>query len=148
MYVRARDKTTDPDLKETYLREMLHTNEELNKLFSVDTMYVLDYDLEYDAGRPCAEKFPEFQNRLHQFFNPDSSMCTGHFTFGDVESGATMRVDVKTMPLAGDTRYDLSEPYFMYSVVANVSHNGVYKEVVLVDEKQMLKKYRPYVFLY
>ena len=28
--------------------------------------------------------------KLWQFFNTDTSMSTGHFKFGDVESGATM----------------------------------------------------------
>ena len=148
LYTRIRDKTIDPDLKETYLLEMLFSNEELSKHFSVDTMYVIDYDLEYDKGIPSAEKFPEFQNKLFQFFNTDTSMCTGYFVYGDGESGATMRLDLKTMPVATHARYEISEPFYLYSVVATINNNGVFSEVVLVDEKEVLKKHRPFLFLY
>jgi hypothetical protein len=33
-YTRLRDKTLDPDFKETYLREMIYTNPEITKLFN------------------------------------------------------------------------------------------------------------------
>lgn len=130
LYVRIRDKTVDPDMKETYLREMVHTNEEIGKLFDVNSIYVLDYDMEWNKGFPCAEKFPEFENKLFRFFNTDTSMATGHFVFGDVESGATMRIDFKTMPIAGQSRYQVGEPYFFYDVRAQINHNGVFSEVV------------------
>ena len=32
-------------------------------------------------------------------------MCTGFFKFGDVESGATMNLKFKTMPVPGKFRY-------------------------------------------
>ena len=32
-------------------------------------------------------------------------MTTGFFKFGDVESGATMTLDFKTMPVPGKFRY-------------------------------------------
>lgn len=32
-------------------------------------------------------------------------MATGHFKFGDVESGATMHLKFKTMPVPGKFRY-------------------------------------------
>jgi len=148
MYVRIRDKTPDPDIKETFLREMIHTNEEISKYFDVETIHVLDYDMEWEKGFPCEEKFPEFKNGLFRFFNTDTSMCKGHFVFGDVESGATMRLDVKTMPIAGHSRYQVGEPYFFYDVRAQINHNGVFSEVVLVDENESLKKHRPYLFIY
>lgn len=43
-YVRLRDKTLDPDFKETYLREMIYNNPEISKLFKEETIHVLDYD--------------------------------------------------------------------------------------------------------
>merc|ERR1712048_1000759 len=147
-YVRIRDKTIDPDIKETYLREMIHTNEEISQHFSEDTIHVLDYDLEWEKGFPCAEKFPEFNNKMFRFFNTDTSMCKGHFVFGDVESGATMRLDIKTMPIAGHNRYQVGEPYFFYDVRAHINNNGVFSEVVLVDENESLKRHRPYLFMF
>lgn len=147
-YVRIRDKTPDPDIKETYLREMIHTNEEISQHFSEDTIHVLDYDMEWEKGFPCAEKFPEFNNSMFRFFNTDTSMCRGHFVFGDVESGATMRLEVKTMPVAGHSRYQVGEPYFFYDVRAHINNNGVFSEVVLVDEAESLRRHRPYLFMF
>ena len=93
-YTRMRDKCADPDIKEVFLRDMIHQNEEISQLFSVETIHVLDYDLEYDAGYPDEAKFPEFKNKLFRFFNSDTHMATGFFKFGDLESGATMHLKV------------------------------------------------------
>ena len=92
-YVRIRDKTLDPDFKETYLRDMLYSHQEVAALFKDDTIHVLDYDCEYDKDIDM-EKFPEFRNQTWQLFNTDTSMATGHFRFGDLESGATMNLKV------------------------------------------------------
>jgi hypothetical protein len=48
-YVRIRDKTLDPDFKETYLRDMVYSHPEVNALFNDNTIHVLDYDCEYDS---------------------------------------------------------------------------------------------------
>jgi len=148
LYTRIRDKTPDPDIKETHLREMMYNNETVAKYFNEDTIHVMDYDMEWEKGFPDVEKFPEFENKVFRFFNNDTSMCKGHFVFGDVESGAMMRLDIKTMPIASAFRYNVGEPYFFYSVTAQINHNGVYTEVKLVDEEESLKKYRPYLFLF
>lgn len=148
LYTRVRDKTQDPDMKETYLREMMYTNAEISKYFSDETIHVMDYEFDYVKGFPETDKFPEQNNKLFRFFNNDTSMCEGHFVFGDVESGATMRLDIKTMPVPGKFRYQVGEPFFFYDVRAHINHNGVYSEVVLVDEAATLKKYRPFLFLY
>lgn len=34
-WTRIRDKTIDPDMKETYLRDIIHGNQEINELFKV-----------------------------------------------------------------------------------------------------------------
>jgi len=60
IYVRIRDKTLDPDFKETYLRDMIWKNEEITKYFSEETSHILSYDCEYDAGFQDPEKFPEY----------------------------------------------------------------------------------------
>ena len=74
-------------------------------------------------------------------------MCTGHFKFGDVESGATMTLAIKTMPAHGPFRYQVGEPFYFYDLRAHIHHNGVYKEVVLVDKAEVLKTQRPFLFL-
>ena len=97
-YTRMRDRCQDPDIKETFLRDMIHQNPELAELFKPESIHVLDYDLEYDEGIPCSQKFPEFENKLWRFFNSDAMFTTGFFKFGDVESGATMNLKV-TQPI-------------------------------------------------
>jgi hypothetical protein len=72
---------------------MIYKVPEINKYFNEETIHVLDYSCEYD--REIDEvKFPEFKNKLWRFFNADTSFTTGHFKFGDVESGATMNLKV------------------------------------------------------
>lgn len=93
-YTRMRDRSLDPDLKETYLLDTLFNHPEISKYFGVDSTHILDYDLEFDEGYPCEQKFPEFKNKFWRFFNKDSHMCTGFYKFGDVESGATMTLKV------------------------------------------------------
>jgi len=60
LYVRIRDRTLDPDFKETYLRDMLYQNKEITKLFNEETIHILDYNCEYDKGIPDLNKFPEY----------------------------------------------------------------------------------------
>jgi len=145
-YTRLRDRTLDPDLKETYLRDMLYKNQEITQLFNEETIHVIDYECEFDKEIDY-EKFPEYNTRAWKFFNTDSGLTTGHFTFGDVESGATMNLKFKTMPAPGRFRYQVGEPFYFYDLRADVLHNGVYKEVVLVDEKETLKRIRPFLYL-
>jgi hypothetical protein len=145
-YTRLRDRTLDPDFKETYLRDMMYKNAEISKYFNEETIHVIDYDCEYDKTIDY-EKFPEYNNSTWRFFNTDTSMTTGHFKFGDVESGATMTLKFKTMPASGRYRYQVGEPFYFYDLRADIVHNGVFKEVVLVDESKELKKMRPFLFL-
>lgn len=51
------------------------------------------------------------------------------------------------MPSNGRFRYQVGEPFFFYDMRAEINHNGVYKEVVLVDENVSLKRNRPFLFL-
>jgi len=142
-----RDKTLDPDMKETYLRDMMYRNPVISKYFKEETIHVIDYDLEYDKGFPDHEKFPEFSNKIFRFFNTDTHMCTGHFKFGDVESGATMLLKIKTMPVPGKFRFQVGEPFFFYDLRAEINVKGEFIPVVLVDENECLKKVRPFLFL-
>ena len=47
-YTRMRDRCIDPDIKEAFLRDMIHNNPEIGELFKPETIHILDYDLEYD----------------------------------------------------------------------------------------------------
>ena len=68
LYTRIRDKVRDPEMEETYFREIFHSNEVLKKYFSIETMQVLDYQFEYTKGFPSEEEFPEFKNKLFSNF--------------------------------------------------------------------------------
>ena len=72
---------------------MIYKVPEINEYFKEETIHVLDYDCEYDV-EVNTEKFPEYNNKVWQFFNKDTAMTTGHFQFGDVDSGATMLLKV------------------------------------------------------
>lgn len=101
-WTRIRDKTADPEINEVHLRDIIHENPELGALFKPETIHLLDYDMEYDTGFPstsneatvCESKFPEFNNKFFRFFNNDTHMCSGFFKFGDLESGATLTLNV------------------------------------------------------
>jgi hypothetical protein len=97
-WTRLRDKTIDPDINEVHLRDLIHENAEIGALFKPESIHLLDYDMEWDTGYPCETKFPEFKNKWFRFFSNDSHMCRGFFKFGDVESGATMTVNVTLSP--------------------------------------------------
>ena len=72
---------------------MIYIVPEINEYFNEETIHVLDYQCEFDK-EVDTDKFPEYKNKVWQFFNTDTSMTTGHFKFGDVESGATMTLKV------------------------------------------------------
>ena len=51
------------------------------------------------------------------------------------------------MPVHGQWRYQVGEPFYFYDVRAEVVHDGKYKEVVLVDENVELAKKRPFLIV-
>ena len=51
------------------------------------------------------------------------------------------------MPVHGQYRYQVGEPYYYYDMRAEVVHNGQYKEIVLIDEKVELAKKRPFLII-
>jgi len=60
---------------------------------------------------------------MAKFFNADSNSTSGMYKFGDVESGAMMTVNFKTMPYSNN-KYNFSEPFLVYDMVAEVTHEG------------------------
>ena len=128
---RIRDKGAEPTIDEIYILDTIFKNEKLSELFSPTTYHVIDYDQEFDSGRN--EKFPEYQTTVSKFFNVDSNSTTGMYKFGDVESGATMTLNFKTMPYSNN-KYNFSEPYLIYDLVAEVSHEGnVFTETLIAE---------------
>ena len=73
MIFRIDQKVLDPEIEETFLREMIHKDKTISKYFNVETTHCMDYDCEYVKGFP-EKGFPEFDNKLYRFFNVDTNM--------------------------------------------------------------------------
>ena len=56
-------------------------------------------------------------------------------------------MQVKTMPVHGQFRYQVGEPFYFYSLRADVVHEGKYKEIVIVDEQEELSRKRPFLII-
>ena len=60
------------------------------------------------------------------------------YKFGDVESGATMTLRFKTMPFANN-KYNFTEPFLIYDMYADVSHNGQVVTETIIKAEDTLK---------
>lgn len=49
------------------------------------------------------------------------------------------------MPISGHLKFGLREPFYMYSLVAEITHNGKFEEYVVIDEKEITSNIRPYL---
>lgn len=136
-YTRIRDKGMEPTVDEINILDTLFANEKVRSLFSPTTYHVIDYDQEFDEGldNPL---FPEYRTGVAKFFNSDMNTTTGSYKIGDVESGATMTVHFRTMPYSHN-KYYFSEPFLIYDMWAEISHNGTVTTEQLVNHKDVLK---------
>lgn len=140
---RIRDKGAEPTIDEVWVLDQVFKNEKLNKLFTPTTYHVIDYDQEWDEGRQNPY-FPEYRTPMAKFFNVDSNTSTGRFKFGDVESGAMMTLHFKTMPFSNN-KYNFTEPFLVYDMWAEVSHNGKYWVEHIIKAEETLKTKRIFV---
>lgn len=140
---RIRDKGAEPSIDEVYVLDTIFKNEKLNKLFTPETYHVLDYDQEYDTGinNPF---FPEFRTSINKFFNADCCTTTGKYKFGDLESGAMMTLHFKTMPFANN-KYFYTEPFMIYDMWAEVTHNGEFFVEHIFKAEEVLKTKKIFV---
>ena len=65
-------------------------------------------------------------------------------TFSDVDSNAVLKLKFKTMPVRTINKNVVGEPYFFYDIECQLNNNGEYKEFKIIDEKDVLRRYRPY----
>lgn len=136
---RIRDKGAEPTVDEIHILDTIFSNERLSQLFSQQSYHVIDYDQEWDEGR-SNPYFPEYRTKTAQFFNADTNTTTGMYKFGDVESGATMTLHFKTMPFSNN-KYHFTEPFLIYDMYAEVSHNGqVFTETLVRAEDTLRTK--------
>lgn len=81
---------------------------------------------------------------MNKFFNADTNTTTGFYVMGDVESGAMMKLHFKTMPFSNN-KYQFSEPFLIYEMYADVTHNGEVFTEYLVKAEDTLKSKRIFV---
>jgi hypothetical protein len=140
---RIRDKGFEPTIDEVWLYDTIFKNPKILSLFTSKTMHVIDYDQEWDKGRENPY-FPEVRTTIAKFFNADSNTSTGFFKFGDLESGALMTLHFRTMPYANN-KYHISEPYYIYDMYAEITHEGDYEKVELIKAEDVFKTKRIFV---
>jgi hypothetical protein len=139
LLARIRDKGAEPTVDEIYILDTIFANQKLAALFTPETYHVIDYDQEWDEGR-TNPYFPEYKTTSAKFFNADTNTTTGMYKIGDVESGATMTLNFKTMPFANN-KYHFTEPFLIYDMQAEVSHNGqVFNESIFKAEEVLKTK--------
>ena len=112
-------------------------------MFTPTTYHVIDYDQEWEAGL-TNPYFPEYRTPVAKFFNVDMNTTTGQYRFGDVESGALMTLHFKTMPFSNN-KYNFTEPFMVYDMWAEVSHNGEYFTENIIKAEHHLKTKRIFV---
>lgn len=137
LWTRIRDKGMEPTIDEVWFLDTIFGNEKIASLFSPKTYHVIDYDQEWEAGLDNPY-FPEYRTQVAKFFNADMSTTTGSYKIGDVESGATMTVHFKTMPYSNN-KYNFTEPFMVYDMWAEISHNGEYHVEHIIKAEEHLK---------
>ena len=140
---RIRDRGAEPTVDEVHVLDTLFKNEKVKSLFTPETYHVIDYNQEWDNGR-SNPYFPEYRSSTAKFFNTDTNTTSGFYKFGDVETGALMTVSFKTMPYANN-KYNLSEPFLIYDLMAEITHDGNYHEEHIVKAEEVLKTKRIFV---
>jgi len=114
LVTRIRDRGNEPRADEINILDTVFANDKLNHLFTPETYHVIDFDQEFDSGFNSA-LFPEYDSTMARFFNVDCNTTSGFYKFGDVESGATMTLDFKTMPFS-HTKFEFTEPFLIYDL--------------------------------
>ena len=140
---RIRDKGAEPTLDEVWLLDTIFANDKLRGLFGAETYHVIDYFQEFDEGLDNPY-FPEYKTTLARFFNVDPNTTTGYYKIGDVESGAVMTLNFKTMPYANN-KYNFTEPYMVYDMWAGITYKGRYWEERLIKAEEVLRTKRIFV---
>lgn len=63
LFYRMYNKSQDPQIPETFLREMIHNHEDLKDLFKIESTATLDYKCEWQK-LPEKDEFPEFHTKF------------------------------------------------------------------------------------
>jgi len=145
-YTRIRDRGSEPSVDEIYILDTIFKNERLSKLFSPTTYHIIDYNQEFEDGFDNPY-FPEYKTQLAKFFNTDPNTTLGIYKLGDVETGATMTLQFRTMPFSNN-KYNFTEPFLIYDLWAEVHHDGKYFEEHIIKAEEVLKTKKIFVTLH
>jgi hypothetical protein len=133
------EKSSEPTIDEVAVLDQVFANEKLRALFTPETYHIIDFDQEWESGLDNPY-FPEYRTPLARFFNADTNTTTGMYKIGDVESGAMMTLKYKTMPYSNN-KYNFTEPFLIYDMYAEVTHNGkTFTETVFKAEDVLKTK--------
>lgn len=130
-------------MDEVFILDTIFKHDKLKQLFTPETYHVIDYDQEFDKGTDNPF-FPEYNTTTARFFNTDCNTTTGFYKFGDVETGAMMTLNFKTMPFANN-KFNFSEPFFIYDMTAVVTHNGEVQTIGVINADEVLRTKKIFV---
>ena len=130
-------------MDEVFILDTIFKHDKLKQLFTPETYHVIDYDQEFDKGTDNPF-FPEYNTTISRFFNTDCNTTTGFYKFGDVETGAMMTLNFKTMPFANN-KFNFSEPFFIYDMTAVVTHNGEVQTIGVINADEVLRTKKIFV---
>lgn len=130
-------------MDEVFILDTIFKHDKLKQLFTPETYHVIDYDQEFDKGTDNPF-FPEYNTTTARFFNTDCNTTTGFYKFGDVETGAMMTLNFKTMPFANN-KFNFSEPFFIYDMTAVVTHNGEVQTIGIINADEVLRTKKIFV---
>jgi hypothetical protein len=143
---RVLSKTEEPRLDEVWLFDFLLNNKEIGKYLKKGSFHVIDFNMEFDKGIDSS-LFPEYNNSTAKFFNVDTNTTTGFMKLGDVETGAMVHVDFKTMAYSTNY-YAYADPFLIYDMKAEVNLNGNIEILHLIKAEDVLAAKRPFVPLF
>lgn len=130
-------------MDEVFILDTIFKHDKLKQLFTPETYHVIDYDQEFDKGTDNPF-FPEYNTTTARFFNTDCNTTSGFYKFGDVETGAMMTLNFKTMPFANN-KFNFSEPFFIYDMTAVVTHNGEVQTIGVINADEVLRTKKIFV---
>lgn len=102
--------------------------------------------MEFDKGRENP-LFPQYSTKLARFFNADTNCTTGWMKLGDLETGALVTVNFKTMPYSAN-QFFWSDPFLVYDLVVEITHKGQFRVEHLIKSEEVLEAKKIFVPLF
>lgn len=88
--------------------------------------------------------FPEYSSSLSKFFNTDTNTTTGVMKLGDLETGALVTVNFKTMPYSAN-QYMYADPYLVYDMSVEINNKGSIEVIHAIKPEDVLTSKKIFV---